>query len=693
MDRNSTSTIPSAADGCTGATTGAVVDGVITVTCGADSGPGTLREAAELSSASITPVKVVVAPEVKIIELETGIIFRTQIDLNGDEQSPPVIRPSEGFPDREILVNVIWGENSQVQGSVAHIHFDLESRAEVGLAFSFEGHEMILDSLRVSGATRAGIAARAYDGGALTLRNSVLIDNGFGSGVGEFGGMVINDSEFEEAHASVLIENTEFRDNYQGLRADLWFDPDSADGSEIFEIRESRFIGNGSLEAGNEVGALVLPWAVGAAGDGTARLRVIDTLFEKNVGQAVGAIQLNSERGLKKPNPVGVSLLIDASTFVSNVSGTEEWLAPATDLAFASYGFAAIEAPDTVMQVQNSTLHNDGNLPSISVNEDSGEVVLDHVTVQGGGVVTGWEYSDISVHNSVFDSGANDAFETEAKAPEGAPPISNTATAFTKPGKLLLGDGSFSTTQEEIALGDITQGVGVTPTMVPQPGSVLLNAAHPSDHSLASDQRGLPRPSGAGAADIGAVEVQLGGMRMLGDVTVDEGESAEFTVELVHAGEHPMSVTAETSDGTAKAGTDYNATSASLSWAPGETGPQTVVVKTTADDIRRADRSFTVTLAAPSGADILEPGDATGTIVDVTNGAVVPPTPPKTPPTTPPTVPSQPGGDGTVGVKPPGENLSVTGSAQVPILWPLMAGGALIAGVLLARRGLLKSQA
>ena len=95
--------------------------------------------------------------------------------------------------------------------------------------------------------------------------------------------------------------------------------------------------------------------------------------------------------------------------------------------------------------------------------------------------------------------------------------------------------------------------------------------------------------------------------------TVSEGEAVAFVVSLEPASGKPVTVSYETADGTAKAGEDYTAVSATtLTFTAGETG-KTVSVAT-AEDTRNEDQEeFTVTLSAQTNA-TLGTSIATGTI-------------------------------------------------------------------------------
>jgi hypothetical protein len=99
--------------------------------------------------------------------------------------------------------------------------------------------------------------------------------------------------------------------------------------------------------------------------------------------------------------------------------------------------------------------------------------------------------------------------------------------------------------------------------------------------------------------------------------TVTNGTSGTtpmtFTVSLTAPSGDPVTVNYATADGTAVAGTDYQAASGTLTFAPGQTS-QTITVNAIGNPLYAPTRTFTVNLSSPSGAGIAQ-GQGTGTIV------------------------------------------------------------------------------
>ena len=90
-----------------------------------------------------------------------------------------------------------------------------------------------------------------------------------------------------------------------------------------------------------------------------------------------------------------------------------------------------------------------------------------------------------------------------------------------------------------------------------------------------------------------------------GPSNVDEGDrTTDYTVSLSPDGVTPtadLTVSYGTADGTAKAGSDYTATSGTLTFTNTAAGSQTFTVQTTEDTFDESNETFTVTISSPSG--------------------------------------------------------------------------------------------
>ncbi len=102
------------------------------------------------------------------------------------------------------------------------------------------------------------------------------------------------------------------------------------------------------------------------------------------------------------------------------------------------------------------------------------------------------------------------------------------------------------------------------------------------------------------------------------DVTVTEGNvgtaSAVFTVSLSAASSQPVTINFTTANGTAIAGSDYQAASGTLTFAPGQLS-QTSTVLVLGDRLPEPNETFVVNLSGATNATITD-GQGVGTILD-----------------------------------------------------------------------------
>jgi hypothetical protein len=134
----------------------------------------------------------------------------------------------------------------------------------------------------------------------------------------------------------------------------------------------------------------------------------------------------------------------------------------------------------------------------------------------------------------------------------------------------------------------------------------LVNLSQPSGGAVIAD--------GQGIGTIMDDEPRIG----INDVTKKEGNSGTtlfvFTVTVSAAYDVPVTVNCATVNGTAKAGDDYEVTSGTITFAPGETS-KTITVVVNGDRKREANETFFVSLSGAFGALILD-GQGLGTILN-----------------------------------------------------------------------------
>ena len=101
---------------------------------------------------------------------------------------------------------------------------------------------------------------------------------------------------------------------------------------------------------------------------------------------------------------------------------------------------------------------------------------------------------------------------------------------------------------------------------------------------------------------------------VVSDAEAEEGDPVKFTVTLSAVTSRTVTVDYATAGGTAEEGSDYTATSGTLTFAPGENA-QTIAVATREDEVDEENETFTLNLSNPDAATIQD-GTATGTIND-----------------------------------------------------------------------------
>ncbi len=169
-------------------------------------------------------------------------------------------------------------------------------------------------------------------------------------------------------------------------------------------------------------------------------------------------------------------------------------------------------------------------------------------------------------------------------------------------GHAIIGDAGYN--------GTIAPGASVSFGFTGSPGHVV---GQPTGYILnAVALSGVPTPPVVPAASIA-------------DVSANEaaGASATFTITLAQATTQSVTIAYATSDGTAKAGSQYTAASGTLTFNPGEIR-KTIVVGVKDDGVYGPNTTFLVSLSAANGATLAR-AQATATIVEGDPAPVVTP--------------------------------------------------------------------
>jgi probable HAF family extracellular repeat protein len=164
-----------------------------------------------------------------------------------------------------------------------------------------------------------------------------------------------------------------------------------------------------------------------------------------------------------------------------------------------------------------------------------------------------------------------------------------------------------------VALPQISSGFALFPyydeytTAINDAGSILVNCSG-SSSSAVHDRAFLLTPIPPGTPSVGIANA----------AAVTEGNAgtrtAAFTVTLSAASAQTVTVAFATAGGTATAGSDFQSTSGTLTFAPGETS-KTITVQVVGDRLPEPTETFVVNLSGPTNAYIAT-GQGSGTIVD-----------------------------------------------------------------------------
>lgn len=589
---------------------------------------GTLRWAVEQANAHPGLDEIVIAEGLVVqstgeIYVEDGIILRGA-DAHSEIQNV-------GTNYRELMVS---SAREDFPVFISQLTFTGVGPDAEGLDFESEVCALGLHDVTVQGFAGSGVVVGdTWPFVALEVERSVFRENGLGddwsgalrvSNEGVEGDFRISDSVFEnnsttglqfetglEPGATVLIERTRFENNTTS--------ENEAGGLAISDVSAE----DAEQEPGEpEVSAPESPM-----------ITVRDSLFRGNEGGDAGGISVGYLRArFEEPGMIGM-ISIERTTFDGNRTNAGE-----ADDPFAASDLRVEEmttensVESVMLSVSDSTFSGEAGseTPNVRLDELAAQTEFEHVTMVGGGISYGdletqaEEGAGISLVNSVIDTAtlAPMRYQGVLRASAGGPPVSESHMAYTAvpDASVEAGEGRLVLPSGDYLLGALDDTLGVTPVRVPGAGSPLIDAAAAGGSAL--DQRGVARPQG-GAADIGAVEViaedpePLPATVAIGtDQRGKPGSDLTFTVTRT-AGSEPgeARVRVRTVDGSAVAGTDYDALDTELVWAEGDPAEQTVTVRATPGRDGSAPRSFTVELAEPGDDTVLgERASAVGTI-------------------------------------------------------------------------------
>jgi len=231
--------------------------------------------------------------------------------------------------------------------------------------------------------------------------------------------------------------------------------------------------------------------------------------------------------------------------------------------------------------------------------------------------------------NDGFGGTATDTFVLTVNAVNDAPTISDIAAQTIQQGTTSSAI-NFTINDIDTPLANLTvTGTSSNTSLIPNSGIAFSgsNGSRSLTLTPAAGQTGTATitvtvSDGAGGTttDTFVVTVNSTGLPTLsiGNVTQTEGDSGTktfvFTVSLSTASSSAVTVQFATGGGTATAGTDYVASSGTITFAAGTTS-QTITITVNGDTTSEPDETFNITLSSATGAN-LPTGAAIGTITN-----------------------------------------------------------------------------
>ncbi len=438
--------------------------------------------------------------------------------------------------------------------------------------------------------------------GILTIRNSRFTGNRGGNG-GAIGNL----------QARFTIEDTVFEGNvtnaaagqFGGVGGAIYID---GSGGGQLVIRRSRFAAN---VATRTAGAIHTYLYAGGTG-----MTIEDSTFDGNrADQNGGAIY--HQNG---------ALTIARSTFSGNTTrgqGGGIWLLQASPTNIVNSTFTGNSATGIPPNFGSSGLGG-----AILINQFN-TVTISHTTIAnnhadwvGGGITGGMNQSTTTLRGTVIANNTaanggnpwNIAHNCSSQLLDGGGNLQF-------PARLNPGDPNDPNCTAVVAIGDpllapLADNGGYTATRALLPGSPARNRVTTGCPPPATDQRGVGRPQGAGC-DAGSYEAAP--VVSAASLSVAEGTggstSAVFAVSLSESNSQAVTVAFQTVSGTAVAGSDFTASSGTVTFPAGTTA-RTVPVAVATDVIDEDDETFTLALSSPVNATLAPGGPATATIQD-----------------------------------------------------------------------------
>lgn len=389
---------------------------------------------------------------------------------------------------------------------------------------------------------------------------------------------------------------------------------------------------------------------------------IIDPFFESPNLDIRAILYDSSGNQIQTSNPIGALNAsftgLSAGTYFVSIEGTGEGDILGTGYSdYGSLGQYTITfdpAPPTVevgdVVFSNSTISNNfaGTRGGGLLNEDTievsnvtfsgneagkeggaihntGELTINNTTIydnftegSGGGIYSVADTATVSIKNTIV--GGNNAFVSG----------SDVQGTFSSQGHNLIGTNGSSTgfvdgfnndivgseaQRIDPALSALQDNGGTTLTHALLVGSLAIDAGDNTD-GVVTDQRGATRPTDT-TSDIGAFEIVTPSISIsdISQIETNAGTTVfEILVSLSNVNVDAVTVDYETSNGTAVAGIDYEFTTGTVTFSPGET-TQIIEVIVNGDTLVEDNETFFLNLFNATGA-LIADDQALGTILN-----------------------------------------------------------------------------
>ncbi len=402
--------------------------------------------------------------------------------------------------------------------------------------------------------------------------------------------------------------------------------PPSGSAGKTIQLALFDPTGGATIFATRGTATLVLPGGSGGGGGGDSHpgvFRFDEPSFTIPAGTTV--VTVNVERTEGGTGAVTVGYSATAGTAVAGVdfvptSGTLSWVNG--DVAAKTFNVTLLPSPTSGGRTIQLALANPTGGATIFATRGTAILVLPAGSGGGDGGGGGAGVLGFDENDYVAVSSAGEAVITVERSGSAAGAV---AVGYTTIDGTALAGKDYSPTSGILswAAGDESTKTFFVPLLPNGAGTVKLLVANPQGGATIAQEHRVallsiggpghedhpPGPPGGPGGNPGTIKFEADSFQVVA------GDTATITVERSagHAG--AASVQYTTSDGSGLAGTDYTATTGTLTWSPDQEGAKTFEVHTFANP-KGSGRTVRLTLQNPSGATLGEGKTSTLFLLD-----------------------------------------------------------------------------